>query len=115
MFVHDLQTVGVSREEVYSTEPLLSTKLLMGYLLYGLEYEEDPLALIASVYFIEYITTRTQPDWIDNIERTLGAERVVGARAHVATDVDENHADFVWTSSSRCSSGRRTRNGWSAT
>ncbi len=96
MFVRDLAAVGVPREEVYATEPLLSTKLLMGYLLYGLEYEEDPLALVASVYFIEYITTRTQPDWLDNIERNLGSDRVVGGRAHVATDVDENHADFVW-------------------
>lgn len=96
MFVRDLEAVGVSRSEVYAHEPLLSTKLLMGYLLYGLEYDEDPLALVASVYFVEYVTTKTQPRWLDNIERSLGSGRTIGARAHVATDVEEQHADFVW-------------------
>src|SRR5436853_2483615 len=37
-FVKDLASVGVSKEEIYSTEPLLATKLMMGYLLYGVEY-----------------------------------------------------------------------------
>lgn len=97
LFVRDLEAVGVTRDEVYATEPFLSTKALMGYLLYGVVYEDSPLALIASVYFIEYTTTRTQPAWIDKVERFLGAAAVRGARAHVSTDVDDNHADFVWS------------------
>jgi pyrroloquinoline quinone (PQQ) biosynthesis protein C len=97
LFVRDLEAVGVTRDEVYATEPFLATKALMGYLLYGVVYDESPLALIASVYFIEYTTTRTQPAWIDKVERFLGAAAVRGARAHVSTDVDDNHADFVWS------------------
>lgn len=95
-FAADLEKIGVSKEEIYSTEPLLATKLYMGYLLFGVEYEEDPLAHIASVYLTEYSTTRTQPEWLRNIERTLGPEGVEGAWKHVGTDVDDDHATFVW-------------------
>jgi hypothetical protein len=96
LFAADLAKVGVSKDEIYSTEPMLSTKLLTGYLQYGIEYEGTPLALIASVYFVEYTTTRTQPDWLDNLERTLGKEKIKGQRAHVGTDLDDQHDDFVW-------------------
>ncbi|MFE9255361.1 hypothetical protein [Streptomyces sp. NPDC006879] len=96
LFAADLAKVGVSKEEIYSTEPLLSTKLLTGYLQYGMEFEDSPLALITSVYFVEYVTTRTQPEWLDNLENVLGREQVKGARAHVNTDLDDDHDDFVW-------------------
>lgn len=95
-FVQDLEKVGASREEIYSQEPLFTTKLLMGYLLYGLEYEGSPLALVSSVYFVEYTTAKTQPLWLDNLAKLLGEEKVKGARAHVHTDLDDDHADFVW-------------------
>jgi hypothetical protein len=96
LFAADLAKVGVTKDEIYSTEPLLSTKLLTGYLQYGMEYEDSPLALITSVYFVEYVTTRTQPDWLDNLENVLGQESLKGARAHVNTDLDDDHDDFVW-------------------
>src|SRR2546421_267321 len=96
MFVRDLEAVGVSKPAIYATEPLLATKLLMGYLLYGIEYEETPLAHIASVYFVEYTTTKTQPRWLDHLETILGKEKIKGARAHVGTDLEGEHADFVW-------------------
>ncbi|MBV9447810.1 MAG: hypothetical protein JO345_18145 [Streptosporangiaceae bacterium] len=96
MFAADLAKVGVAKEQIYATEPLLSTKLLTGYLQYGIEYEGTPLALITSVYFVEYTTTRTQPTWLDNLEKILGADAVKGQRAHVGTDLDDAHDDFVW-------------------
>ncbi|MEV0642219.1 iron-containing redox enzyme family protein [Streptomyces sp. NPDC050619] len=96
MFAADLAKVGVSKDEIYSTEPFLSTKLLTGYLQYGIEYENSPLALVASVYFVEYTTTRTQPDWLDNLGKTLGDDHVKGQRAHVGTDLEDDHDDFVW-------------------
>jgi hypothetical protein len=96
LFAADLAKVGVDREQIYSTEPLLATKLLTGYLQYGIEYEGTPLALITSVYFVEYTTTRTQPKWLDNLEKSLGREKVKGQRAHVGTDLDDHHDDFVW-------------------
>lgn len=96
LFAADLAKVGVSKEQIYSTEPLLSTMLLTGYLQYGIEYEGTPMALIASVYFVEYTTTRTQVDWLNNLEQKLGREKIKGQRAHVGTDLDDAHDDFVW-------------------
>jgi hypothetical protein len=95
-FVKDLQKMGVPREVVYATEPLFATKIQIGYYYWALEHEEDPLALLTSVYFMEYVTTRTQPEWLDNMERTVGTEKVRGARAHVNLDIDDDHPDFVW-------------------
>lgn len=97
LFAADLAKVGVDKTEIYSTEPLLSTKLLTGYLQYGIEFEGTPIALIASVYFVEYTTTRTQPQWLDNLEKSLGTEKIKGQRAHVGTDLDDAHDDFVWS------------------
>lgn len=96
LFAADLAKVGVAKETIYSTEPLLSTKLLTGYLQYGVEYDGTPLALITSVYFVEYTTTRTQPQWLDNLEKNLGKDKIKGQRAHVGTDLDDQHDDFVW-------------------
>ncbi len=96
MFLGDLKKVGLTAEEVYATEPMRATKMMMGYLLYGMEYDGTPLALVTSVYLIEYISVLTQPVWLDNVAADLGEEKVAGARAHVSTDVDDNHADFVW-------------------
>lgn len=95
-FVKDLEKMGVSREQIYATEPLFSTKLLLGYYQWGMEYEGTPLALIASVYFMEYVTTRTQPKWLDNLEKSMGKDNVRGARGHVNLDLAEDHDDFVW-------------------
>lgn len=95
-FATDLRKVGVTNEEIYSTEPFLATKLLTGYLQYGMEFEGTPLALITSVYFVEYTTTKTQPEWIKNLEKQLGEDKLRGARKHVGTDLDDEHADFVW-------------------
>jgi hypothetical protein len=96
LFAADLAKVGVQKAEIYSTQPMLSTKLLTGYLQYGIEFEGTPVALITSVYFVEYTTTRTQPDWLDNLEKSLGKDKIKGQRAHVGTDLDDEHDDFVW-------------------
>jgi hypothetical protein len=96
LFLADLARVGVEPDEVYSTEPLLATKLLNGYFLYCLEFEGTPLAAIASSYFLEYTTRSTQPGWLDNLETTLGKNQVKGARAHVNYDINEDHTGDVW-------------------
>jgi hypothetical protein len=96
LFAADLAKIGVDKETIYSTEPMLSTKLLTGYLEYGIEFDGTPLALITSVYFVEYTTTRTQPTWLDNLEKSLGRDKIKGQRAHVGTDLDDHHDDFVW-------------------
>jgi hypothetical protein len=96
-FAQDLAKVGVTKDEIYATEPFLSTKLLTGYLQYGMEFEGTPLALLCSVYFVEFVTTRTQPAWIANLEKQLGADKLAGARKHVGTDLEDEHVTFVWS------------------
>lgn len=96
-FAKDLEQLGVSLEEIYATEPLFTTKLLTGYYQWGLEFEESPLVLITSVYFVEYTTAKTQPSWLDNVEQSLGKKGVRGARGHVNLDVNDSHDDFVWS------------------
>ncbi|MEU6122467.1 iron-containing redox enzyme family protein [Streptomyces sp. NPDC047123] len=96
LFLADLERLGVGPDEVYSTDPFLATKLLNGYFLYCQEFEGTPLAAIASSYFLEYTTRMTQPDWLDNLESTMGKDEVRGARTHVNYDIDEDHTGDVW-------------------
>lgn len=96
MFAKDLERVGVSKEEIYSTEPMFTTKLLQGYFYYGLEHEGRPLASLASSYFIENVSLMTQPKWIENVEDVLGAGIAKGQQAHVDHDLEDDHTDFVW-------------------
>ncbi len=96
-FARDLEKLGVTLDEIYATDPLFTTKLLTGYYQWGLEFEESPLVLITSVYFVEYTTAKTQPSWLDNIEESLGKGKVHGARGHVDLDVNDSHDDFVWS------------------
>lgn len=96
MFGKDIERRwGLSFEEVMSHRPLLATQLLNGYFYFHLEYE-GPMAAIASAYFLESVTAKTQPNWLDNLEKRLGANAVLGARAHVNLDLEEDHDDFVW-------------------
>ncbi|MEU4744324.1 iron-containing redox enzyme family protein [Actinosynnema sp. NPDC023658] len=96
LFAKDLERVGVSKEEIYSTEPLFTTKLLQGYFYYGLEHEGRPLASLASSYFIENVSLMTQPQWIENVEDVLGSGMAKGQQAHVDHDLEDDHTDFVW-------------------
>ncbi len=54
------------------------------------------MAAIASAYFLEYTTRKTQPDWLDNLEQVFGTENIKGARSHVNHDIKDGHNDFVW-------------------
>lgn len=95
-FLADLVRMGISREQVYGTEPLAATKLLQGYFYYGIEHEGRPLASLCSSYLIEYGSVRTQPQWLDKFAKQQGDEFVRGARAHVQHDTEDDHTDFVW-------------------
>lgn len=96
MFVKDLERLGMTKAEVYGTQPLFSTKLLQGYFYYGLEHENRPLASLCSSYYIESVSDLTQKAWLTNVEKSLGASAVRGSLAHVAHDEKDDHIDFVW-------------------
>jgi hypothetical protein len=97
MFAYDMEKLtGITLEEIYEQyEPLFATKLLNGYFYFTLEHE-GPLASIVSAYFLEFTTRKTQPEWLDNLERVFGKENLIGARRHVEHDIRDNHNDFVW-------------------
>ncbi len=97
MFANDLQKLtGITLTEIDEQyELLFSTKLLNGYFYFTLEHE-GPMASIVSAYFIEYTTRKTQPIWLDNLERVFGKENLMGARGHVDHDIRDGHNDFVW-------------------
>jgi len=96
MFGKDLENMtGISMDDIYAHEPFLSTKLLNGYFYYTLEHE-GPMAALASAYFLENFSRKTQPDWLDNLEEIFGKDNLKGARAHVSYDIEVDHVDFVW-------------------
>lgn len=95
-FVADLKKFGVTKEEVYGQEPFLSTQLLQGYFLYGLEHLNSPIINLCSSYFIEYTSSKTQLKWVNNLEKTLGSEKFKGVRNHAEHDDDDDHPVFVW-------------------
>ncbi len=96
MFVKDLESFGMSHDDIYSIKPYFSTKLLQGYFYYGLEHEGRPLASITSSYFIETMSAYTQLDWMTNVERVLGKDSMKGQKAHVMHDLEDDHSSFVW-------------------
>ncbi len=97
LFARDTEKLaGISLEEIYQQyEPLFSTQLLNGYFYFTLEHE-GPLAAITSAYFLEYTTRMTQPEWLDNLEKVFGKDKLLGARGHVNHDIRDNHNNFVW-------------------
>lgn len=96
MFAKDIQKLtGLNAEKIYSYKPLFATQLLNGYFHFTLEHE-GPMASIASAYFLEYVTRKTQPVWLDNLEKVFGKEKLLGARGHVNHDIRDGHNDFVW-------------------
>lgn len=97
MFARDIEKLaGITLEQIYKNyQPLFATQLLNGYFYFTLEHE-GPLAAITSAYFLEYTTRKTQPIWLDNLEKVLGKEKLLGARGHVNHDIRDNHNDFVW-------------------
>ncbi|QUJ66586.1 hypothetical protein KDD30_10475 [Photobacterium sp. GJ3] len=97
MFARDLHAVGVTDEEIYSTKPTFATELLNGYFYYTMAVE-DPLASMVSGFYLEYMASKTQPDWLDRMEKHVGKEKTTGARAHLQLDIDEDHTDMVWNS-----------------
>ncbi|MEV8515098.1 hypothetical protein [Dactylosporangium sp. NPDC051484] len=95
MFAGDLHKVGMSDADIYGTKPTFATEILNGYFYYTLA-TEGPLASMISGFYLEYIASKTQPDWLNAMEPHVGADKTKGARAHLALDEDDDHTDMVW-------------------
>jgi hypothetical protein len=95
MFAKDLIKIGMTEEEIYGTQPTFATELLNGYFYYTME-TEGPLAAMVSGFYLETIASRTQPNWLDAIERHIDKSATKGQRAHLQVDEVDEHADMVW-------------------
>jgi pyrroloquinoline quinone (PQQ) biosynthesis protein C len=95
MFARDLHAIGMTDEEIYSTRPTFATELLNGYFYYTLA-TEGPLASMISGFYLEFVAGKTQPDWLDVMERHLDPSLTRGARAHLSQDLEDDHVNMVW-------------------
>jgi hypothetical protein len=94
-FALDLHSVGVDDDVIYETKPLFATELLAGYLLHTLR-TEGAMGVLASAYYVETVSERTQPRWLANMERHIGIEATRGSRAHLKVDEKMGHVDLAW-------------------
>lgn len=95
MFARDLHEVGMTDDEIYAHRPSFATELLNGYFYYTMA-TEGPLASMVSGFYLEWMAGKTQPDWLDRVEKHIGTEKTRGARAHLAGDIEDQHVDMVW-------------------
>ena len=95
LFIRDCEAAGISLEDVYNTEPYLSTRLFEGFFYFVLEHEH-PMAPLCSNYLVEYTQARLQPAIVRSLQNSLGKEMVKGQEAHLQIDTHEDHTLEMW-------------------
>lgn len=95
MFIDDLINSGAEKSSVFTNEPSLETKLLVGYFSYLLDHE-GPLGVVVYSYLVEYVNVKMELGKIDKLSSLLGENLVMGQRAHAYTDINHDHPTMVW-------------------
>ncbi|MEL6115183.1 hypothetical protein P0Y67_08200 [Photobacterium sp. SP02] len=95
LFKNDALAIGVTEEEIKSTEPMFSTRLLTGFKYFIVEHE-NPLGAVAYSYLVEYVTAKITPDQVNNLQSELGSEKIKGQVAHINTDLSHDHSGDMW-------------------
>ena len=95
LFKKDVESLDVSEEELLSTEPMFSTRLLVGFIYFVVKHE-NPLGAIAYSYLIEYVTEKLATKRVENLAAEFGIEKVKGQAAHTNTDLTLDHAGNMW-------------------
>ena len=95
LYEKDLLAIGVSREELLSTEPFLSTRLYEAFFYFICEHE-DPIGIVAASYLNEYTTAKLTPKHVEAMEHSLGEDLIKGQSAHLNTDLGDDHAGEMW-------------------
>jgi hypothetical protein len=95
LFAADSASAGIPLQEIYDTEPYLSTKLFIGFFYYALEHE-SPIAPVVSNYLVEYTQAKLQPAIVSSLQDQLGKEMVKGQAAHLHVDTTEDHSMEMW-------------------
>ncbi len=71
LFMQDAEKAGITRDEIYNTEPMLSTKLLIGFMYYIAEHE-NPLGALCYSYLVEYTSQAITPKQMTALTDVLG-------------------------------------------
>jgi hypothetical protein len=95
LYISDCEAAGITLEEIYNTEPYLSTRLFEGFFYFALEHE-SPLAPICSNYLVEYTQAKLQPAIVKSLQENLGKEKVKGQAAHLQVDTTDDHTMEMW-------------------
>lgn len=95
LFLRDALAAGLTREQIYGTEPALATKLLVGYQYYVANHEK-PLGVVCYSYLVEYTTRKLTPKIVENLQENLGSQNVKGQLAHLNTDLVDDHEGDMW-------------------
>lgn len=95
LFMRDCEAAGISLDEIYATEPYLSTRLFEGFFYYTLEHEH-PMAPVVSNYLVEYTQAKLQPAIVRSLRDALGKTMVKGQEAHLHIDTNEDHSMEMW-------------------
>jgi len=95
LYTADAEAAGISLQDIYDTEPYLSTKLFIGFFYYALEHE-SPMAPVVSNYLVEYTQAKLQPAIVTSLQDKLGKEKVKGQAAHLHVDTTEDHSMEMW-------------------
>jgi hypothetical protein len=95
LYIRDCEVAGISRDDIYNTEPYLSTRLFEGFFYYTLEHEH-PMAPVVSNYLVEYTQAKLQPEIVRSLQSSLGEDMVKGQQAHLNVDIREDHSMEMW-------------------
>ncbi|UJR53378.1 iron-containing redox enzyme family protein [Dickeya zeae] len=95
LFMQDAESVGISKETIYNTEPSFYSRLLSGFLYFVAEHEK-PLGVVCYSYLVEYTTQKITPKQIKALSESIGKEKINGQAAHLNTDLVEDHTQDMW-------------------
>ncbi|MDV5140774.1 iron-containing redox enzyme family protein [Chimaeribacter arupi] len=95
LFMQDAESLGVTKETIYATEPSFYTRLLTGFLYFVAEHEK-PLGVVCYSYLVEYTTQKITPKQIKALSDALGDDKIMGQAAHLNTDLVEDHTQDMW-------------------
>lgn len=95
LYIADCEAAGISLQEIYDTEPYLSTRLFEGFFYFALEHE-SPLAPVVSNYLVEYTQAKLQPAIVASLQESLGKDKVKGQAAHLQVDTTDDHSMEMW-------------------
>jgi hypothetical protein len=95
LYISDCEAAGITLEEIYNTEPYLSTRLFEGFFYFTLEHE-SPIAPVVSNYLVEYTQAKLQPAIVESLQNNIGKKAVKGQAAHLHVDTTDDHPMEMW-------------------